>query len=139
MYSNILGLILLLVISVSSLHTQQVYNQGYDIKAEILKLEAQQATFESNLERMIQNVESISNRAEQSNNTEKVLLIENSILRERQEIFSLSTQMLPPFNISKCSCENLTDKEKVLMLADLEGVKKNVDVVQESLRKVPRC
>lgn len=47
--SNILAFILALVISTSSLHTQQVYTQGYDIKAEILKLEAQQAAFETNL------------------------------------------------------------------------------------------
>lgn len=47
--------------------------------------------------------------------------------------------ILPPFNLSKCSCENLTDKEKVLMLSDLEEVRKNIKNVQETLRKVPRC
>ena len=47
--------------------------------------------------------------------------------------------ILPPFNISKCSCENLTDKEKVLMLSDLQVVRTNIQNLKDTLRKVPRC
>ena len=117
---------------VRSVHFQQASNQlaGYDVKAELQKLEAQQAAFEATINKISSNLDAVGNRFAQANDTEKVLLLENTILRERQEIYNISAMILPPFNLSKCSCENLTDKEKVLVLSDLENVRKNIQALQ---------
>ena len=100
------------------------------MRAELQKLEAQHAALEAAIDKISANLDVVNNRVTQTNDTEKVLLLENAIQRERQEIYNVSTMILPPFNLSKCSCENLTDKEKVLMLSDLDNFKKNVQIVR---------
>ena len=83
-------------------------------EAQIQALVAQQTKFEGVFEQLLDNVSQLEVQINGTNNTdEKIMILENAIISERESVFELSKTIIPPFNISKQSCEKMTDQQKV--------------------------
>lgn len=103
--------VLLLFGVVSAVHLQ-------DETSKLLEeLKRQQSTFEASVNGIMDNINKIDQEVSDAKNVDdKILILENAIVSERDQIFELSTEIIPPFNISKASCEKMTDQQKVILL-----------------------
>lgn len=87
----------------------------------------QQQNFEKKVTQISTELDDLTKSlADSSNDTQKVLLLENSILSQRRQVHNMSVGLLPQFSFSKCSCENLTEQQKIGLLRDLDGIRNEV-------------
>ena len=55
---------------------------------------------------LISNVTDIESQVDQAVSTQqKVIILENAIESEREDVFNMSTALIPPFNLSKTACQ----------------------------------
>lgn len=109
--SKIILAALLMATLVVSLHLQD------STQAQIDALKAQQTNFEQNVGKLLTNLSQIEKSLNSTSNIDqKVIILENAIISERESVFELSKIIIPPFNISKSGCEKMTDQQKVELL-----------------------
>lgn len=89
----------LLVLQSATLHLQD------STQAQIDALKAQQANFETNVNKLITNITAIEKAINSTTDRDqKIMILENAITSERETVFELSKIIIPPFNISKNGC-----------------------------------
>jgi hypothetical protein len=54
-------------------------------------------------------------------------------------VFSSTKTLLPAFNLTKCSCEQLTPDQKQSVINELEAVRSNILALQRDLNAAPVC
>lgn len=90
-------------------------------------LKKQQKILEDSVTKISLNLDELTRQlADSSNDTEKVLMLENSISSERRQLHNISVSILPQFNFSRCSCENLTEEQKVSLLKDMDWMRDEI-------------
>jgi len=81
-------LVLLLICLANCLHLQQINLNHMAVEDELVKLRQQQSSLEKQVNELITNISTIQTQVDSANNTgDKVILLENAILSERQKIF----------------------------------------------------
>lgn len=130
-----IGLVVLLLLQLTmGLHLQTT------TEAQIEALIAQQTKFESIFEQLLDNVTQLEVEINATQDTdEKIMLLENAIISERESVFELSKTIIPPFNISKQSCEKMTDQQKVELLEELEKAREQVTELKNLALTMPKC
>ena len=109
-------------------------------QTELSALVEQQKKFEGAFSTLLNNVSKIENELAGSNNTDqKIMILENAIISERESVFELSKIIIPPFNISKNSCEKMTDQQKVELLGELEEARTQVNALKNMTNTMPAC
>jgi hypothetical protein len=71
--------------------------------------------------------------------SDRISLLEEAILKQRNLVFQSSKTLVPPFNLSKCTCEDLSANQKQNIINDLNEVRRNINILQSSLKKAPAC
>ena len=130
--TRLLIAVLLLAIACRSLHLRDV------TQLEIDKLLEQQSSFESSINNLLSNITSIEKAVADADSTEdRIVVLEAAIKSERQSVYELSTTIIPAFNLSRSSCEQMTDEQKVGILEQLATAKKEVAELQKLSESLP--
>ena len=70
---------------------------------------------------------------------EKVSLLENAIVSERETVFALSNSIVPPFNLSKNACQELTNEQKINLLDQVAQARQSIDGIKKLAASIPPC
>lgn len=70
---------------------------------------------------------------------EKVTLLENAIISERETVFALSNSIIPPFNLSKNACQELTNEQKIALLEQVSNARQKVESIRQLAASLPPC
>jgi hypothetical protein len=138
--SSVLLIILLLASAASCLHFQRQSLRHTTADAELEALRAQQSSFENQVNSLISNISDIDGRVRATSNVSlKVQLLENAILSERETVFSLSNSIVPPFNLSKTACQELTNEQKINLLEQVGAAKLKIQQIKRLAASIPAC
>ena len=139
-------LVLALVILSHSIHFRaiplhlQSSNASTSSNPELDALRLQQSNFESSINGLVNNLTTVQNSLDNTtNNTEKVLILEKAIIRERQQVFKISNDIIPPFNLSKTACQQLTDAQKIAILNQINDTRAQIASLKQLAASVPAC
>lgn len=88
------------------LHFERAGRQHATAQTELEALRAQQLGFENQVASLIGNITDLDGKVKAASKvSDKVGLLENAIVSERETVFSLSNSLIPPFNLSKNACQ----------------------------------
>ena len=115
----LLVLLVILFLSTTSSTLQLGLNASANSNNTMLNtLLQQQATFETSINALVANLHNISSQVNgTSNTTAQILILEHAITTERQKIAQLQQHIIPPFNLSKTSCLQLTPSQNQTLTA----------------------
>lgn len=109
-------------------------------QSELETLRAQQSSFENQVNSLISNISSLDKQVKAAASVgEKVSLLENAIVSERETVFALSNSIVPPFNLSKNACQELTNEQKINLLEQVEQARKAIDGIKKLAATIPPC
>lgn len=129
----------LLILAVFMLTTTSRHHNANQ-QAQYAQLISQQGEFEKQLGTIEANMaNTMAKLATAASSAEKIGILEKEITKERQLVFSSTKTLLPAFNLSKCSCENLTPDQKQSVINELENVRGNIIALQKDLHSAPSC
>lgn len=108
--------------------------------SELDALKAQQGQFQAQVKGIVQNLSTIeSNLNQTTNNSQKVIILENAIISERQQVFNLSNSIIPPFNLSQSACQQMTNDQKISMLDQIAQAKQQINGLKNLSNTLPTC
>ena len=118
----ILLIVLQLVQITTSLHVNQNSSIHYNATFEAQVLTNQQYSFENAVNVLVKHLHNISSQLNSTTNTSlQVSILEQSITSEHQKIFQMQQALIPPFNLSKTSCQQLTIPQKSALLQQVSA------------------
>lgn len=86
------------------------------------------------------NISEIEAKVSKVNSTdEKVIILENAILSERERIFEIQNEIIPPFNLSKNACQELTNEQKIHILDQVVAARAQIEQLQTVASRIPPC
>lgn len=98
----------------------------------------QQSTFESSINSLIANIHNISAKVNATSNiTSKITILEHAITTERQKIAQLQSHIIPPFNLSRTSCLQLTPSQKLNLLTETNKAKIELSKLLQMVNSMP--
>lgn len=110
------------------------------MQSELETLRAQQLGFENQVTSLISNITDLDSKVKSASKvSDKVNLLENAIISERDTVFSLSNSMIPPFNLSKNACQELTNEQKINLLDQVSAAKLQIDKIKTLAVSIPPC
>lgn len=128
---NRLVLLLLLLLAVMTVRLRNWHMAGvtpYSAEQELDKVTEQQRRFEEQFVALTKEVEGVNNVLNSSTNPEvRINALETSLLQWRQDVFDLSKTIIPAFNLSKCSCQGITQEQKSRIINDIDVLRRSVD------------
>lgn len=139
-----LTLLLLLICSLTAVHNLHMKTPAQHLQdetqAQIDALVAQQTQFEATFKKLLDNVTNVEKSVQATDSTdEKIQILENAIISERESVFELSKTIIPPFNVSRQSCEKMTDQQKVELLDELQKAREQVNQLKNISQTMPSC
>lgn len=139
-----LTLLLLLICSLTAVHNLHMKTPAEHLQdetqAQIDALVAQQTQFEATFKKLLDNVTNVEKSVQATDSTdEKIQILENAIISERESVFELSKTIIPPFNVSRQSCEKMTDQQKVELLDELQKAREQVNQLKNISQTMPSC
>lgn len=137
-------LLLLLICSLTAVHNLHMKTPAQHLQdetqAQIDALVAQQTQFEATFKKLLDNVTNVEKSVQATDSTdEKIQILENAIISERESVFELSKTIIPPFNVSRQSCEKMTDQQKVELLDELQKAREQVNQLKNISQTMPSC
>lgn len=109
-------------------------------QSELEALRAQQSSFEKQVNSLIGNITSLDKNVKAAATVgEKVALLENAIISERETVFALSNSIVPPFNLSKNACQELTNEQKINLLEQVEKARESIEGIKKLAASIPPC
>lgn len=137
MNPKISTLLLLLVVAVAASDPQHEAGNPQSRYGQLIQ---QQTQFENQLNLIEADLASAMIKLKSAGSTsEKVGIMESEIAKQRQLIFSSSKTLLPPVNLTKCSCERLSPDQKQAVINELEAVRCSIVNLQKDLNSAPVC
>jgi hypothetical protein len=109
-------------------------------QAQIAALQAQQNSFERVFNALMSNISRIDASLNGTPSVdEKIAILENAIISERYTVFNMSKILIPPFNVTRSGCEQMTDQQKVALLQQLATAKEQVYQLRNISVTLPTC
>jgi hypothetical protein len=133
-------ILLFLAAAATCLHFQQLSPRHASAQSELDALKAQQSAFENQVNTLISNITALDTKVKVAGSVgEKVGLLENAIISERETVFELSNSIVPAFNLSKNACQELTNQQKINILEQIAQAREKVESIKKLAATLPPC
>ncbi len=133
-------ILLFLAAAATALHFQHLSPHHATAQSELDALKAQQSAFENQVNSLISNITALDTKVKAAGSVgEKVGLLESAIISERETVFELSNSIVPPFNLSKNACQEMTNQQKINILEQVAQAREKVESIKKLAATLPPC
>lgn len=129
-------LLVIMTVVVESRILQNIYSES----AELRQLSKQQAEFERQFELIRNDLGRASNMFKTTESRPKrIEAMEKTIERHRGMLLEASKNLIPPLNLSLCSCQALSTEQKQHIINELNEVRSSIFTLRDALAKATPC